>query len=215
MESIIEPVRITTSLLALVSAAAMFRELKPGGRLLGFAAVWLALAAVAGFIATHVTRGVPSPLWVPLVASLGIGLGIATLFSARVCALFDGLDDRQWRMLMSFRAVFGALLLAASAAGVMPQAFAVPAGLGDLAVGALALAVPGSLSSDGNRGVRLLVFGTGIVDFISVVTLLVTVLVPWLGSTGGIGISLLLPWVAVPLLATLNFHGLRRVLWPA
>ena len=93
----------------------------------------------------------------------------------------------------------------------MPTGFALPAGLGDLLAGALALAVPGSLAAGGHRGLRLLVFGVGLVDFINVIALQVLVLVPWLTQTHSLGISLLLPWVAVPLLATLNLHGLRRV----
>src|SRR5207302_6985019 len=98
------------------------------------------------------------------------------------------------------------------AAGVMPVAFAIPAGVGDVLAGALAIVVPGSLAVSGHRGARLLVFGVGIVDFASVLFLIVTVLVPWFAATHDVGLSLLLPWVAVPLLATLNFFGLRQVI---
>ena len=95
---------------------------------------------------------------------------------------------------------------------MMPPGFALPAGLGDLLAGGLALAVPGSLAAGGQRGMRLLVFGVGLADFVNVIVLQVTVLLPWLVQTESLGISLLLPWLAVPVLATLNMHGLRRVL---
>ncbi len=112
---------------------------------------------------------------------------------------------------MLLRAVFGSLLLAAGGVGLMPADFALPAGLGDLLVGALALVVPGSLAAGGHRGFRLLVFGVGVVDFINLIALQALVLVPWLAQTQSLGISLLLPWVAVPALATLNLQGARRV----
>ena len=146
------------------------------------------------------------------MAGVGLALGIAGLFSAQVRGLFDRLDDRQWRMLMLLRSVFGALLLASGAAQLMPPGFAMPAGLGDLIAGGLAIAVPGSIAAGGNRGFRLLVFGFGIVDFLNVIALQALVLVPWLAQTQSPGISLLLPWLVVPVLATLNLHGLRRVL---
>lgn len=212
MESLIEPLRYTTSLLSLVTAAAFLRELKPRGGQLHFLLAWLALAVPAAWYTTHLIRGLPTPMLLPLLATLGVGLGAASLFSAQARQLFDRLDGTQWRLLMGQRAIFGALLLAGGAAGIMPVSFTLSAGLGDLLTGALALAVPGSLAANGPRGVRLFIYAFGIVDFISVVVMMVKVVVPWVAETNGLGISLMLPWVAVPLLAAVNLHGLRSVL---
>lgn len=207
MENLIEPIRFSTSLFALVTVAALGRALRPAATVLA----WLLPATAAALFLTHVTRGLPTPMLLPLIAGVGTLLGAATLFSPAARALFDRLDDGQWRTLMSFRSIFGALLLASAATDIMPMGFALPAGLGDMLTGALAVAMPGSLA-DGPRAGRLLVFGIGIVDFANVVFLIITVAVPWLAATGGLGISLMLPWVAVPLLATLNLHGLRLAL---
>ena len=214
METFIEPIRITVSGFALLTVAAVVGALRPSdaGPWRGVVLGWGASAAIAGLFFTHVARAVPAPALVPAVAGIGLALAVASGFSERVRRLFDALDDRQWRSLMLLRAVFGALLLASGGTGLMPVAFALPAGLGDLFVGGLALAAPGSLAAGGNRGARLLVFGVGIVDFINVIALQATVLVPWLAQSHSVGTSLLLPWLAVPVLAALNMHGLRRVL---
>jgi hypothetical protein len=206
MDSLIEPIRYATSFFAIVTAVVVLGAVKSR-----VALVWLVAAAAAGVLFTHVTRSVPTPALVPLVAGGGVALGVALQLWPSVAARFAALDDRQWRSLMLLRAVFGALILAAGAAGLMPAEFALPAGLGDLFVGGLALALPGSLAVGGHRGARLAVFGIGLLDFANVFRLQVVVLVPWLAATHSIGISLLLPWVAVPLLAMVNVFGLRQV----
>lgn len=212
MQTFVEPIRYSTSLFALVTLAVVIGALRRGAPIPTLVWTWAVLAGAAGLVFTHVVRGVPAPAMVPAVATVGLGLAVAGLFTARVRERFDRLDDQKWRTLMLLRAVFGALLLASGAAGIMPAGFALPAGLGDLLVGGLALAAPGSLAAGGHRGSRLLVFGVGLADFASVIALQVLVLVPWLARTGGLGISLLLPWVAVPALAAVNLHGMRRLL---
>jgi hypothetical protein len=213
MESLVEPIRITITVLVILTAIAMTSALRDAGlRVPRVALVWMITAmAVAAFF-SHVTRSLPSPVMVPLGASLGIALGLAAQRSRSFTAAFAKLDDRAWRMLVLTRAVFGALILAAAAVHLFPLAFAIPAGIGDLVAGMLALAAPGSLATDGPRGVRLFVYAVGMLDFIQVIALIITVLVPWLAVTNTVGISLLLPWVGVPLLATLNLFGLRFAL---
>jgi hypothetical protein len=215
VETVIEPIRITISFFALATTFALLSALRSASRetppMARVILPWLAIVTVAGLFFTHIVRGAPFPAVVPAVTWAGLLIGVSSLASPRVAALFAALDDRQWRMLMSLRAVFGALLLAGGTANLLPLAFAVPAGLGDALVGALALIVPGSLAAGGHRGSRLLVFGTGLIDFANVVALQVSVLVPWLLQTRGIGFSLLLPWVVLPLLATLNMFGMRQV----
>ena len=208
MDALAEPIRYTTSLFALVTAFAMARALNPPR----LAWVWAISVSAAGMFFTHVAKGLPTPVLVPIGVGLGLVFALGALSTGPTRAAFERLDDGQWRSLMSLRAVFGALLLAAAGVGLMPVAFAVPAGLGDLLAGGLALTVPTSLGRGGNRTLRLAVFGVGLVDFINVLRLMVLVLVPWLLESGSVGISLLLPWLAVPLLATLNVAGLRLAL---
>src|SRR5687768_12946111 len=112
METFAEPIRYATTLCAIaltITAARMLRG-DPRERLplLRVVVPWLAIAAAAGLFFSHVTRSVPAPALVPAGALIGLGLGIAALCSPRVAARFTALDDGQWRMLMLFRAVFGA-----------------------------------------------------------------------------------------------------------
>lgn len=209
MQTFIEPIRFTISAFGLVTVFAILFTVRSPQRLL---IPWALLASAAALFFTHVTHGFPLPQFVPAIALVGLAVGIAGGLNPAVRARFDALTDGQWRTLMSLRAVFGALLLASGAAGLMPAAFALPAGLGDLLVGALALAVPGNLAAKGHRGARLLVFGVGIADFVQVIALQVLVLVPWLVASRSEGISLVLPWVVVPSMVALNLHGLRSVL---
>jgi hypothetical protein len=216
METFAEPIRYATTLCAIalvVTAARMLRG-DPRERLplLRVAVPWLAIATAAGLFFSHVTRSVPAPALVPAGALIGLGLGIAALCSPRVAARFTALDDGQWRMLMLFRAVFGALILAGGAQGLLPPAFALPVGGGDILVGALAALAPGSLAAGGSRASRLIVFGIGALDFAYALTMIVRVLMPWLAETQSPGLSLLLPWVGVPLMLAINLFGLRQ-LW--
>jgi hypothetical protein len=216
METVIEALRYTTSFFALATAIAMTRALATAARtptpMTGVVRVWLAVVTIAGTLFSHVTGTLPASGLVPVGVALGLGLGIAACFSPGVAARFAALDDRQWRMLTLPRAVFGALLLAAGTVGLMPTAFTLPAGIGDILTAGLAFVVPGSIAVNGHRGYRLLVFGVGLLDFAGVLVGIVGVVVPSLAVTRGVGLSLLLPWVAVPMLATLNLFGFRLVL---
>ncbi len=211
METLTELIRWTTSLFAIAVAFAVASALK-GAPVFRWAWRWLALVGAVGLVLSHAVRAVPTPALVPAVALAGLVLGFGSLAIPSVVAGYAALEDRHWRVLMAARAVFGALILAAGGVGLFPLAFAIPAGVGDILVGALALVLPGSLAAGGHRGARLLVFGAGIVDLVQVLVLQVTVVVPWLAATNSLGISLLLPWVVVPMLATLNAAGLRLVL---
>jgi hypothetical protein len=213
MEDLFEPIRYAASLFAIATAIGVLNAFKGDSArrttVVRLTPAWLLVVGGGGWYLSHVVRSVPAPALVPVGAALGLALGSAMLFSRPVVAAMAALEDGQWRMLMLLRAVFGALILAAGAAGLLPAAFTLPAGVGDLIVGGLAVAVPGSIAVGGHRGWRLMVFGVGLVDFISVAAAQVLVLVPWLAASGSIGLSLLLPWIAVPLMATINLLGLR------
>jgi hypothetical protein len=217
MDPLVEPIRITIGVFTLATVVAFFGALRGtgGGRsvLLRVVPVWLALATVGATVLSHVLRGVPLPALVPAGAGVGLLLGVAALFSPAITERFAALEDHKWRLLTLLRAVFGALLLAGGAAGLLPVSFALSAGLGDLVSALLAVVAPGSLAVDGPRAQRLLVFGVGMLDFAAVLLGIVTVIVPFfIAHPQNPGISLLLPWVAVPLLATLNLFGLRFAL---
>src|SRR5262245_50097915 len=92
---------------------------------------------------------------VPRAFPVGVALGraavLVSLGSARARRAFDAASDGEMRMLLAFRAMFGAMLFALAAIGHMPTEFALAAGLGDLAVTWLAFAIPASLGADGPR----------------------------------------------------------------
>jgi len=216
MEIFAEPIRYATTLFAIalvVTAARMLRG-DPRNRpaIIGIAAAWISVAGAAGIFFSHVTRQVPMAAMVPAIALVGLGIGIAALCSSSVAERFTNLRDDQWRMLMLYRAVFGALILAGGAQGLLPSEFALPVGAGDLFVGALAALAPGSLATGGSFVSRWVVFGCGAVDLIYALTMIVRVLVPWLAETRSPGLSLLLPWIGVPLMLTINLFGVRQ-LW--
>lgn len=214
MESLVEPIRFTISLMALVTAGAAWRLLGRGerSRPITAAAAWLVAAAALGLVVTHVARVLPPTPLIPAIELVGLVACLTAALSTAGTGRFTSLDDSGWRLLMATRAAFGALILAAGATGLFPLAFAIPAGVGDIAVAALALAAPGSLAAGGSRLARLVVFGVGLADFANVMRLQFAVLVPWFGTTSTPGISLLLPWVVVPLLVTVNVTGLRLAL---
>jgi hypothetical protein len=216
MESLAEAIRYatTTFVIALVVSAARMLRGEPADRspILRIATSWWVVAGAAGVFFSHVTRSVPVPAMVPAVTLVGVGLGIAALCSSRVASRFTHLVDDQWRTLMLYRAIIGALILAGGAQGLLPAEFALPVGTGDLLVGALAAVAPGSLAADGSRTSRLIVFAIGALDLVYALTMIVRILMPWLAETGNPGLSLVLPWVGVPSMLTINLFGLRQ-LW--
>jgi hypothetical protein len=209
MDSLIDATRWSISLGALACAAMVFSTVNDAAfrRRLG---VWLLLVVPPAMVVTHVLGRIPNALLLPLGLGLGSVLATSTLRSEAVRRAFDGLSDGGWRGLMLFRTVFGALLFAAGGMQLLPATFCLQAGTGDVATGLLAAAIPHTRTSPAL--LRLAVFGFGLLDFVNVVRLVVTVVRPFLEETGGAGISLMLPWVGVPLLVMVNVHGLRVAL---
>jgi hypothetical protein len=209
MDSLIDVTRWSITLGALACAALVFATLKDPGfrRRLG---VWLVLVVPPAMVVSHVLDRIPNPLLLPVGLGLGSVLATSTLGSVAVCRVFDGLSDAGWRALMLFRAVFGGLLLAAGGLQLLPASFALQAGIGDLATGFLAVAIPQTRTTPAL--LRGAIFALGLLDFMNVLRLVVTVVRPFLEETGGTAISLMLPWVAVPLLVMVNVHGLRVAL---
>lgn len=201
-------VTLTTFTLVVVSARALGR--RGDGDTGGGAPPWLPLLAAFG-VAAAFAHLPPLTARLPVLFPVGMGLGlvaaVASLFVPGARRAFSGLGDGDVRLLLSFRAIFGAMLLALAGVGIMPPAFALAAGLGDLVVGWLALAAPRPLDAEAPRPWRLLVHGLGLADLVQVVVLAATVVRPWSALHGDATDTVTLPWVAVPLMLALNLHG--------
>lgn len=150
------------------------------------------------------------PVTFPVGFAVGVSLAIASLAWPAARAAFDRLSDADIRLLMSFRGLYGGLLLALAATGHLPVSFALTAGLGDLMVAWLAFVVPWSLDGQGPRAGRLLVHGVGALDLVQVLVLAVPVVRPWSLAHGNAVNTVTLPWLAVPLMLAINVHGIRQ-----
>jgi hypothetical protein len=129
--------------------------------------LWLLLAFVAG------ATGATSRLRPPVPQLVILGLTLALVVAGRTLAGFRG-----WLMQLDWRSVVGlhlsrfvgVVFLWLHSRGELPYAFAVPAGVGDIAVAALALGL--LVFSDGARPSRtlLMMWNTlGMVDIVFVV----------------------------------------------
>jgi hypothetical protein len=202
-------VTVTTLVFVLVCFRALFRDTSPTARRLGAGLLTAAFLLSAAF--AHI-----GPLTDTLAQSFPLGLvlaltvAIGSLFSAPARRAFDRLEDQDVRLLLSFRAIYGALLFALASLGHFPLTFALTAGLGDLAVTWVALTIPANLGREGPVWARLLVHGIGLVDLVMVLFLAATVVRPWSIAHGNATTTMTLPWVAVPLMFAVNAHGVRR-----
>jgi hypothetical protein len=173
---------------------------------LAFAATFL--PAVGGAIAS--TPGLQPILLVGIVAALTwVG------FTPGFRRVFDGIALESMLDFFYWRAIFGALLLAAYAAGRLPAGFAVPAGLGDIAVTLLAIALLASkpFSGDVPRGPLLVWNALGMLDLLGVVLILgITVLRPWAAQRGLVGPNFTLQLFVVPLFIAMHICVFGR-LW--
>lgn len=202
-------VAITSVVFVVVGHRALFRRASSDAARAG--ALIAGGALVVGVAFSHV------PVFVdmlgrvfPIGFALGLAAAIASLFHRRARRAFDQLDDAEVRILLSFRAIYGGLLLALGAIGHLPVSFALAAGLGDLAVTWLTFALGARLSADGPRWARALVHGVGLADMVTVVVLAVTVVAPWSAAQGNVTTAVTLPWLAVPFMFALNAHGVRK-----
>jgi hypothetical protein len=177
-----------------------------------FFRIALAWALLAGAAAVVVSAVGLTPQLLLVGPVVGVSLAIASLFHAPARRAFDRLRDADVRAISAYRTLFGAFLFAGAGFGLFPPVFALVAGTGDLVAGWLAAIAPRSLAASGSRTWRLVVHGYGTADLVDVLVLVPLVVRPWLIQTGSAGPSLLLPWVAVPVLFATNLHGLRSAL---
>jgi len=171
-----------------------------------FAFLGLPFAIAAAFAHVSALTALLPPLF-PVGFVLGFAGAVASLFVPSARRAFAALSDGDVRLMLSFRAIYGALLFGLAGVGIFPSSFALTAGLGDLAVGWLALAAPRSLASDGPRLSRLVIHGLGALDLFQVAVLAATVVRPWSAAHGDVTDTMTLPWVGVPLMLAVNLHG--------
>ena len=210
--------RVSVTLTSLAFIIVMHRALRrsharvdlarTGGWGLGmvFATVFLVAAAFAHLEALRATLGTVFPIGF----ALGLVGAVASLAWPTARDAFDHMSDGDVRILLSFRGVFGAFILALAALGRMPVSFAFTAGLGGLAVAWVALACPTVLDRSGPRMPRFLVHSLGLLDLGQVLALAVLVVRPWSIAHGNVTDVMTLPWLAVPLMVALNAHGIRQ-----
>ena len=148
----------------------------------------------------------------PVGFAVAFGAVIASMFHAGSRRAFDAASDGEVRLLLSFRAIFGGLVIACAATGHFAIEFGLAAGIGDLAVTWLAFVVPARLSADGPRWPRLLVHFVGLADMLLVLAMVVTFVRPWSAAHGNAVTMMTLPWLAVPLMFALNAHGIRAAI---
>jgi hypothetical protein len=192
--------------MALMSPSASVRPLTPAVLVVG---AWFGLALVAGAAGVFASPPDAPPIAIGLAAAVPplvvIGwLAGSARFRSRVCDL----DLRLLTMLQTWR-VAGLAFLALYAVGELPAGFALPAGLGDVAVGLTAPLVAVYVIGGGRWAKRTYIGWTvvGIADLLLAVAL---------GVTSGSGMDpmaslpmSLVPTFGVPL--TLALHAISLV----
>ena len=219
IQDLVTPARVAITVTVIVCVYTFYytfkdNETRDGEHELFIAALkkWSLVMGLIALIFTHTSVfGLPGQ-YLPFGVVPGFILAFLSLKWKPAQAAFDSLNDSQIRLLSSFRIIFGAFLLAGAAFKLFPPIFAITAGLGDLLAGWLALSSVRSLNSVENKKWRWLVHGWGIADLFDVAVLGTFVVRPWLIEKQSLGPSMLLPWMAVPLLLALNLHGVRKLL---
>jgi len=152
--------------------------------------------------------GLPAAIFLPLL--IGLPILLRSTLVGRV------LDAMPWPWLVGVQVyrVFGAVFLVAWAAGQAPTIFALPAGIGDVLTGLLAL--PVAFSGSRRRAVAWNVFG--LLDLINAITLgfltapgPTRLIVPDAPSIVGTYPYVLIPAFAVPSSILLHALSLRQI----
>jgi hypothetical protein len=175
---------------------------------------WLiasSLIAAAGGYQTRIGHGIP---WMPVVV---VGFFVLLLVLARIPSVHRALrsDGTGSRLLIphSFRVAEGVVFLASMALGYLPALFAIPAGLGDIAIGIAAPFVAQRLNSGtGDRAARRFTL-LGMADLIVALALgglVGFMLLPFIPAAPAISSLpiVLIPTVGVPLLLALHVTSL-------
>jgi hypothetical protein len=175
--------------------------------------LWLALTATlaADGVFSETGRDAGVVPWIGPMLLVGLLLGVAGLRSVRV-------DPTALTGVQVFRVV-GGLFLALMLVGLLPPAFALPAGLGDVAVGLAAPVIARRLRRGDTRGARVF-------HVLGIVDLVVAVSLGLLSAPGTLGLLadgavttaplallplVLVPTTLVPLSVAMHLHVLRDI----
>ncbi len=217
IQELVGPARISMGITAVICAVSFYKVFKESlqkeninSDFLKYLKIWISITGITAFTVSHTSIISLGGAYLPHGVVPGFILAFASLFWKPACKAFDSLLDHQVRGLMAYRAIFGAFLFAGAGLELFPPIFALIAGTGDLLAGWLSAVAKESIVNGGGRKWRWLVHGWGTVDLIDVAILGTFVVQPWIVTTQSPGPSLLLPWLAVPLLLALNLHGLRK-----
>jgi hypothetical protein len=203
-------------------------ELAPGRRLGVWLVIvvpytlWLAIIWSAAINGVFRPGGNALPL-VPLAIFLPVIVGVPILVRSKRIGEVLGATPASWLIGLQVYRILGGIFLVGWARGVIPSLFALPAGIGDVTTGLLALPVAYSLASRNGSAVRGAIAWNifGLLDFTIAVGIgLVTspgpfqLIVPSIPNTGlGLYPTVLIPAFAVPssiLLHVLSLRQLRR-----
>jgi len=184
--------------------------------------LWLAVvwsAAIAGMFRLGAS---PVPL-LPIAIFLPVIVGMPILLrSKRLGQVLDAMPPT-WLIALQLYRVFGSVFLVGWARGVIPGVFALPAGIGDVTTGLLAVPVAIALASGTLEGRRAAILWNvfGLLDFAVAVGIglaitpgplqLIAPSIP--NATGGLYPNVMIPAFAVPssiLLHALSLRQLRR-----
>jgi hypothetical protein len=193
--------------------------------------VWLALvvpytlwlAVVWSAVINGAFRPGNTPLLLPLAIFLPVIVGVPILLrSKRIGEVLDAMPA-SWLIGLQVYRVFGGIFLVGWARGVIPGVFALPAGIGDLITGLLALPVAYHLASRNGDAARSAIAWNifGLVDFAIAVGIGLAIapgplqlIVPSIPNAGaGLYPTVMIPAFAVPssiLLHALSLRQLRR-----
>jgi len=184
---------------------------------------WVAWTVVVGLLAGQgafkAGSGFAALPWLGIALALALG---GWLLAARIPALAQALTapgtPARLALPQTLR-VIGGVFVAAWLLGELPAVFALPAGLGDIAVGIAAPFVARRLARGGSRAAGLWFNGLGLLDLVVAVTLgtlsrpgpqqILAVDAP--GEALTLLPLVLIPATAVPLAAALHIMSIRRL----
>jgi len=184
--------------------------------------LWLAVIWSGAINGLFLPRVSPVPL-LPLAIFLPVIIGTPILLSSkRMGQVLDAMPV-SWLIALQLYRVFGSLFLVGWARNVIPGVFALPAGIGDLITGLLAVPVAIALAADTPAARRAAVGWNvfGLFDFTVAVSIGLMIapgplqlIVPSIpNTTAGVYPNVLIPAFAVPssiLLHALSLRQLRR-----
>ena len=186
----------------------------------GLIGAWFILSLATSALHLYRTSANAPPLAVGLaVLTPIVAFAVWFAVSAGLRQFTLSLNPRILTMVHSWR-VIGFVFLVLATYGILPRAFALPAGWGDIAVGATASFVALKLASPNHRTIFIVWQVLGIVDLVMAVTLatLVPVIDPNAISTAAMSVLplSLIPTFAVPLLLILHVICIMQATrWPS